>query len=526
MKFFSNPILPGFYPDPSVCRVGEDFYLVASTFAYFPGVPILHSRDLVHWRQIGNVLDRPGQLPLEGAEVSRGIFAPTIRHHEGTFYMITTNVSDGGNFVVTATDPAGPWSDPRYIEGANGIDPSLFFDTDGKCYYHGTCERREGGKYYGDNEIYLQELDLAEMRLVGERHAIWHSALKNAVWPEGPHVYKIGEYYYLLISEGGTAHEHAITVARSRTLTGYYEGHKCNPILTHRHLGRDYPIVNVGHGDLVETGNGEWWMVLLASRPYGGRYRNLGRETFLVPVSWEDGWPVVNYGIGLVQETGRAPNLEPGVGKFCSSYDFGKTPDFPMNMLFLRNPVAGDYGIGNAGPDRGLRLRLNKNPITKLNTVSFYCMRQQHMSFSVHVSMRFRPDAENECAGLVMFQSHKYHYQFVLTLKNGARVLRVIKCDNGGESVLAEQVCNAAADADVFLRIIAKGQELSFGYGPDGQTYAPVCGNADARILSTDVAGGFVGTTIGMYASSNGVEAGEKFALFGEFVYNGYGEEG
>ena len=140
MKTFQNPILPGFYPDPSVCRVGDDFYLVTSTFAYFPGVPIFHSRDLVNWRQIGNVLDRPGQLPLEGAEVSRGIFAPTIRHHDGTFYMITTNVSGGGNFLVTATNPAGPWSDPRYIAGADGIDPSLFFDDDGRCYYHGARE--------------------------------------------------------------------------------------------------------------------------------------------------------------------------------------------------------------------------------------------------------------------------------------------------------------------------------------------------------------------------------------------------
>ena len=525
MRIFRNPILPGFYPDPSICRVGEDFYLVTSSFAYFPGVPILHSRDLVHWRQIGNVLDRPGQLPLEGAEVSRGIFAPTIRHHNGTFYMITTNVSDGGNFVVTATDPRGPWSDPHYIAGANGIDPSLFFDTDGKCYYHGTCERSEGGTYYGDNEIYLQELDLAGMKLTGKRHVIWHSALKNAVWPEGPHVYKIGEYYYLLISEGGTAHEHAITVARSKTLTGYYEGHKCNPILTHRHLGRDYSIVNVGHGDLVETPNGEWWMVLLASRPYGGRYRNLGRETFLVPVSWEDDWPVVNHGIGLVQETGRAPNLTPCTGKFQTSYDFGKTPDFPANMLFLRNPVAGDYEIRNTGPESGLHMRLNRNDITKLNTVSYYCMRQQHMSFNAHTTVYFRPETENECAGLVLFQSHKYHYRFVLTLKGGGRVLRVIKCDNGDETVLAEQNHEGPADAGVFLRVIAKGQELSFGYGSDGQTYTCLRANADARILSTDVAGGFVGTTIGMYASSNGTEAGERFARFGEFVYNGYEPE-
>ncbi|MCL2600887.1 MAG: glycoside hydrolase family 43 protein [Treponema sp.] len=518
MQTFQNPILPGFYPDPSVCRVGDDFYLVTSTFAYFPGVPVFHSRDLVNWRQIGNVLDRPGQLPLEGAEVSQGIFAPTIRHHDGTFYMITTNVSGGGNFLVTATNPAGPWSDPYYIAGADGIDPSLFFDTDGKCYYHGTCERREGGQFYGDNEIYMQELDLAEMKLVGERHAIWHSALKNAVWPEGPHIYKIGEYYYLLISEGGTAHEHAITVARSKSLTEYFVGHKGNPILTHRHLGRDYPIVNVGHGDMVETPAGEWWMVLLASRPYGGRYRNLGRETFLAPVSWEDGWPVVNYGIGLVRKTERTPNLAPVPG---TSFDFGETPEFPMNMMFLRNPVVGDYRLENEGAEKGLHLRLNKNAITGLDTISYYCIRQQHMSFKAHTRLWFWPASENECAGIVIFQSHKYHYRFVLTLKGTAPVLRVVKCAGGEETVLAELDCKTPPNAGLFLQIAAEDQALSFSYGTNGREYTAVFENADARILSTDMAGGFVGTTIGMYASANGEEVGDRFARFTEFGYSG-----
>jgi len=520
MKTFKNPIIPGFYPDPSVCRVGEDFYLVTSTFAYFPGVPIFHSKDLVNWQQIGNILDREEQLPLQAAEVSQGIFAPTIRYHDGTFYMITTNVSGGGNFLVTATDPAGPWSAPHYIAGAKGIDPSLFFDTDGKCYYHGTCDRREGSQYYGDNEIYLQELDLAEVKLVGERYAIWHSALKDAAWPEGPHIYKKGEYYYLLISEGGTAHEHALTVARSKSLREYFVGHKGNPILTHRHLGRDYPIVNVGHGDLVETTNGEWWMVLLASRPYGGRYRNLGRETFLVPVSWEDEWPVVNYGIGLVRETERLPNLVPTSGMVCTAYDFGKTTDFPLNMMFLRNPVTKDYLLKNEGPDSGLHIRLNKNAITELDTVSYYCLRQQHMSFKAHTFLQFQPEAENECAGLAIFQSHKYNYQFVLTLKDNAPVLQVIKCANGEKTILAEQNCDKPSKAGLFLQIRANGQELSFCYGQDGQSYTPVHEKADARILSTDTAGGFVGTTVGLYASANGVEAGDKFAGFGEFVYS------
>jgi len=518
-KTFKNPILPGFYPDPSVCKVGEDYYLVTSTFAYFPGVPIFHSKDLVHWKQIGNILDRPEQLPLKGAEVSRGIFAPTIRYHDGTFYMITTNVSEGGNFLVTAKKPEGPWSDPFYIQGAPGIDPSLFFDTDGRCYYQGTREKPDG-KYYGDNEIYLQELDLNEMKLIGERHVIWHCALRDAVWPESPHIYKKGEYYYLLISEGGTAHEHAVTVARSKTLTGYYTGNKSNPILTHRHLGKNYPIVNVGHGDLVETDNGEWWMVLLASRPYGGRYRNLGRETFLVPVSWEDDWPVVNYGIGLVREEEPCPNLESAPRKKFTptviSYDFMKMSSVPFNMMFLRNPIPKDYVFIN-----GLRLRLNKNSIAELDTVSYCCVRQQHMSFEVQTCVKFDPSGNNEHAGLVIFQSHKYHYQFVLTREVNALKLLVIKYENGKQEVLAETGIPSQGGSPVHLKISAQEQDLSFHYSPDGQNYAPIHENANARILSTDAAGGFVGTTIGIYASSNGEEAGEKYAEFTKLHYQG-----
>ena len=238
-----NPILSGFYPDPSICRVGEDYYLVTSSFVYAPGVPIFHSRDLAHWEQIGNILDRPSQLCVENEEISRGIFAPTIRYHEGTFYMITTNVSHGGNFIVTAQDPAGPWSDPYYLgEEAVGIDPSLFFDDDGRCYYCGTRPNPEGVRYNGDWEIWIQELDLGTMKLKGRSMAIWKGAVKGCIWPEGPHIYKINGYYYLMHAEGGTGPEHSITIARSTELFKWFEGCPRNPIFTHRNLGMDYPV--------------------------------------------------------------------------------------------------------------------------------------------------------------------------------------------------------------------------------------------------------------------------------------------
>ena len=261
--FAQNPIMPGFYPDPSICAVGGDYYLCNSTFAYFPGLSLMHSKDLVHWEQIGNVLDRHSQLPLEGADHSQGLFAPTIRYFDGVYYVICTNVTHGGNFVVTATNPEGPWSEPHYLEDADGIDPSLFFDDDGKCYYIGTHPNPDGVKYNGDWYIYISELDLNTWKLTGEKKNVWNGALKGCIWPEGPHIYKENGYYYIMHAEGGTGPDHSVMICRSREIWGPYEGNPKNPILTHRHLGNDYPVKYVGHGDLIKTPNNEWFMTML-----------------------------------------------------------------------------------------------------------------------------------------------------------------------------------------------------------------------------------------------------------------------
>ena len=207
MNTFRNPILPGFYPDPSICRVGEDYYMVTSTFEYFPGVPIFHSKDLVNWKQIGHVLNRSSQLNLDGIPTSRGIYAPTIRYHHGVYYMITTFVESAAgarrNFFVTSTDPAGSWSDPYWLNDAPGIDPSLFFDDNGKAYYTGNRVPQAGQQYPKHMEIWLQELDLEKMQLVGQKFSLWDGALKQIHAQESPHLYKINGYYYLIIAEGG-----------------------------------------------------------------------------------------------------------------------------------------------------------------------------------------------------------------------------------------------------------------------------------------------------------------------------------
>ncbi len=512
-----NPILPGFYPDPSICRVGKDYYLVNSTFAYFPGVPIFHSRDLVHWKQIGNVLDRKEQIDLADAGNTGGIYAPTIRYHKGTFYVITTNVSHGGNFIVTAKDPAGPWSNPTFL-GSGGIDPSLFFDDDGKCYYTGTKDRRENHKYFGDNEIYVQELDLSTLSLVGESYPIWYGAMQDAIWPEGPHLYKKYGRYYLMIAEGGTGHEHAVTIAVGTSLKEPFTGHRCNPILTHRHLGHDYSIVNVGHGDLVETQNGETYMVVLASRPYGGYYRNLGRETFLVPVTWEDGWPVVNKGIGLVENTVESPNLV--------KYEVEPVPDkeefegdnLPFHFLYLRNPIPENYCL--SARKSYLRMILAPDRMLERGNPTYVGVRQTAMSYRLETKMEFTPQSSEEEAGLVLLQSNQYHYRFVCTLIEGIKTMTVVRCFEGKEEVVGRVACENSnpSQKSLILRITANQQVLMFSYSFDGNHFVPVKSGVDASMLSTDIAGGFVGTTLGLYCSSNSTES-NNFADFDYLEY-------
>ncbi|WP_078553565.1 glycoside hydrolase family 43 protein [Bacillus alkalicellulosilyticus] len=514
MKTFQNPILPGFYPDPSLCRVGEDYYLVTSSFSYFPGVPIFHSRDLVNWKQIGHVLDRPSQLPLDGQGVSRGIFAPTIRHHEGVFYMITTNVEEGGNFVVTATDPAGPWSDPYYLD-APGIDPSLFFDDDGKVYYHGTRPAPEGEKYSGNWEVWLQEFDLETMSLVGDSIGLWRGALRDVIWPEGPHIYKINGMYYLMISEAGTGHEHAVSIARSESVTGPYVGNKANPIMTHRHFGREYPVVNVGHCDLVETQNGEWWAIGLASRIYGGYYRNLGRETFLLPVIWEDGWPIMSPGTGKLEMSYPVPDLpetKPVIHPACDHFT-EDTLDLRWNIL--RTPREETYSLTEK--PGYLRLKLRPDMVTESTLPSFVARRQQHINFVASTYMEFSPTADNETAGIVLFQSEEFNYQFVSTQNGGNNVIQLIKYQAGEKEVLAESPIDSKG---LYLKIETYGQDYSFYYGKSQTDYIPLLENVDGRILSTDVAGGFVGTVIGLYASANGSNSSNT-ADFDWFEYVG-----
>jgi alpha-N-arabinofuranosidase len=516
MRTFRNPIVPGFYPDPSICRVGDDYYLINSTFEYFPGLPIFHSRDLVHWRQIGHVLDRPSQLPLDGIRASGGLYAPTIRYHDGVFYVINTLV-DGttrsGNFIVTATDPAGPWSEPYWLDGAEGFDPSLFFDEDGAVWYVGTRLAHDS-HYEGHTEVWVRELDLKSMQLIGAERVIWDGALKGGRWSEAPHIYQIDGCYYLFTAEGGTGHHHAVVVARSESITGPYANNPGNPILTHRHLGWNHPIVGTGHADLVETQNGEWWIVLLAMRPDGGYYHNLGRETFLAQITWEDGWPIVNAGIGKVEFIQQAPDLPEHAWPPVPERDDFDQANLAPQWMFLRTPRDDFWSLS----DRSgwLRLRLRPQRLAEPVNPSFVGRRQQHIHFRAQTLLDFTPQSEHECAGVALLQNNDFNFCFVVT-RTKQPVVRLIKQTAGVEEILAERPIAAGR---CYLKVEAHEQRYNFYAATEPEHWQLLATDVDGRILSTQVAGGFVGAVLGVYASSNG-QASANAADFDWFDYRG-----
>ncbi len=507
-----NPILKGFYPDPSICRVGEDYYMVTSSFAYFPGVPVFHSRDLKNWEQLGYVLTRPEQLPLDARHISGGIYAPTIRHHDGVFYMITTNVDGIGDFVCTAEDPAGPWSDMHVIRDAPGIDPSLFWDDDGTCWMCGNDWSR------GYGVLWAAKLDTEKFCLTTPRYELWGGAMVNAWAPEAPHLYKKDGAYYLMIAEGGTEFYHSVTIARSKTLPGAFEGFRGNPILTHRHLGRDFPISNTGHADLVETADGKWYMVLLASRPYGGYHLNMGRETFITPVDWSGTWPVVNPGAGRVEWTCPAPELPP-----CP-FEKKDEDDFRSLVWNTLGTPSDDGDPVKAVDARHLLIRCTALPFIpageeeaekKKHALGFYGRRQQHMSFTAEVKARVPARCGASC-GLALLQNDFASLRLeLMRLADGSVRVRALKNWKGAgerreEAVLGER----AGGEEARLMIRADGQDVSLWAEKE------CLGRENAGFMGSESCGGFVGTYVGMYASGNGREWPDH-AAFEDFSYRG-----
>lgn len=500
MGQYRNPILTGTHPDPSVCRVGDEYFLVTSTFEYVPGIPVFRSTDLVTWTLVGHAIAEvggPGQLDLATVPSSGGLYAATIRHHDGVFYVVTTLVHGTGRtgtFLVTARDAAGPWSDPIWIDEATGIDPSLFFDDDGRAWMTGT-RLAEPGLWHDQTEVWLREFDPVTCALVGEEFVIWHGALEGAVWAEGPHLYRVEGRYYLLAAEGGTERGHAVSVAASDTITGPYVGHPGNPVLTHRHLGRDYPLVGVGHADLVEAVDGGWWAVLLASRPYGGGdFANLGRETHLVPVEWQDGWPVFAPGRGVVAEAFTAPAgaaAQPSDGLLQRDDFDGR--DLALEWTGVRGSPKSFTSL-DARPG-WLRLTPTGCGLADIGTPAFIGRRQQHRRATLTAVVDANRTA---AAGLAVRQSEDAH--ITIAVERAAAGARVVARSRfgGADSVLGEL---AVAPGPVTLRIRATDQRYALEALVAG-AWASV-GAADGSALSSSVAGGFLGIWMGAFATGD-----------------------
>ncbi len=533
---FYNPILAGFYPDPSICKVGDDYYLVNSTFAYFPAIPVFHSKDLVNWKLIGHVLDRAEQLDLNGFGVSRGIFAPAIRYYDGIFYVTCTVVDGGGNFVVTSKDPAGPWSEIHWLPEIRGIDPSLFFDDDGKAYITYNSDAPDNKPLYeGHRTIRIVEFDYKNLKVVSEPFILVNGGVditQKPIWIEGPHIYKINGIYYLNCAEGGTAEDHRQVIFRSNNVMGPYIAYEKNPILTQRHLDpkRPYPVTCTGHADFVQTPKGDWWAVFLACRPYEPfeeNYYNTGRETFLAPIKWFDGWPVINPDFEEVQYSYEIP-IEPLVpvddipynSNFTIRDNFDSTILHP-SWIFLRTPKTKWYSLEER---KGmLTIKLLPQTCSGNQNPAFVARRQQHSKGYGMTALHFSPRNENEKAGLVIFQDESHFYYLCKSKEGRNEVVQLFQSDRSekdGIKLIASRKLHMKAQQPLLLKIETKGRYFAFYYGTHPDKLWLLKDEVDATFLSIKKAWGFVGNMYAMYATSLGSDTNSK-AYFDWFEYNG-----
>ena len=509
MAQVKNPILPGFYPDPSICVDGNDYYLVNSSFSYFPGVPIFHSTDLVHWKQIGHVLNRSSQLNITNQGISEGIYAPSIRYNKGTFYLITTFIGGGGNFIVTTKNPESPWSDPIWLPEINGIDPSFFFDQNGKAYIVNNGPAPDDKPLYeGHRAIYLQEFNLKNMKLIGDRKVVVNGGSelsKKPIWIEGPHIYQKDGYYFLMAAEGGTGENHSEVVFRSKSVFGPYESFTGNPILTQRDLpaNRSLPVTCSGHADLVQTPKGDWVAVFLACQPYSENYYNTGRQTFMLPVDWRGEWPIILPKGKTIPEVVQIPTVSISGQKTFAEYsakwrdDFNQ-PELMLEWNFIRTPVEKWYEL----KDNSLIVQARNVKISGKGNPSFIGRRLQHVNAEMTTTVKLERGKVME-AGLVAFQNEKYFYKFVVKKKRGNYyiVFSSPALNSTAMVPIFNQIVQYNPDYYIYLKMKVEGKKLECFYSLNNENWIS-CGSQDATKLSTSLAGGFVGAYLGLYAFS------------------------
>ncbi len=542
---FINPVIPGAHPDPSICRAGDDYYIVNSSFEYFPGLPVHHSKDLVNWELIGYGLHRKAQalgaVNLVDVQQDGGIHAPTIRYHDGTFYIITTNVyspvekdkpTDMVNFIITADDPEGPWSEPHVIEGAPGIDPDLFFDDNGKVYFVGTHDVGNPNKD-GIGEIWVQELDLENWKLTGERHSVWRGACGGCC-VEGPHMYKENDTYYLLIAEGGTSFNHAVMIAASDSVFGPFDSNPRNPILTSRHLTKDYWVNSTGHADLVELPDGRWYMVALGIRNEIDRASNMGRETHLMPVTWEPatvGWEEVSEGNWqpvkyqfpvAAPHTGRVERYTPLPFEdkpqryndaFVDNFD-GHTLNLEWN--FRRVPQAETYSLTTR--EGFLRLYAKPERFEMRERYSLMGIRQKESDFEYSARMEFSPEKNNTEAGISLFQKDDNYMNFIVVRKNGNPTLRLNISEKDKEATVKKENMLSNYNDEIILKVVSKNDKYHFTYSLNG-------GNSFKSFITTGadyiLSDGYTGAFMGIYATGNG-RSTKAYADFDWVSYKGH----
>ena len=494
---FKNPVLPGFHADPSVCRVGDDFYLVNSTFQYFPGVPVFHSKDLVNWKQIGNCLTRPSQVDLKETDGNSGIYAPTIRYNNGRFYMVTTVFPSRRHFYVWTDHPDGEWSEPIVIDFAIGsCDPTLYFE-DGKCYF-----------LWKEGDIKICEIDVETGKRLGEIHHLGTGL--GGRYPEGPHIYKKDGYYYLLLAEGGTEHGHHVNILRSRSLFGPYESNPANPILSHFNMKmQNSPIQGLGHADLVQANDSTWWMICLGYRTSGYLQHVMGRETMLAPVTWEKGgWPVVN-GDGTLQTDMKCrtlPLVPMAKDPIKEEFDYIKrnapkdsyhSLGLPMGWMSLCNP---DYTKYSLSERKGwLRLRPSTTDLSTTANPTFVARRQTELNFSATALLDLSHLTEGMQAGITAYAAPLNHYDVVAEKRNGTIYIK--------SNVRLGQTSHSEKDFPLngtraYLRITSDKDYYYLQASPDGTNFIELA-KMEYRFLSTETIGGFTGVMLGLFAQSN-----------------------
>ncbi|MGM0620516.1 MAG: glycoside hydrolase family 43 protein [Bacteroidota bacterium] len=511
---FYNPILQGCYPDPSIVRKGNDYFMVHSTFAMFPGVPIFHSKDLVNWTQIGHVLDRKSQLKVHDAGIAAGIFAPAIKYNPNndTFYMITTQFAGNfGNIVVKTKDPFEGWSDPYKLD-FNGIDPSMFFDDDGKAYVvHNDAPDRGKELYNGHRVIKIWDYDVENDQVIaGTDKIIVDGGVdlsEKPIWIEAPHIYKKNGRYYLMCAEGGTGGWHSEVIFVSDNPRGPYKPAANNPILSQRYLNpnRANKVDWAGHADLVKGPNGEqYYGVFLGVRPNEKERVNTGRETFILPVDWSGEFPVFENGLipmepklrmpeGVVNKTGQDGFFPNGNFTFAENFSSEK---LDYRWIGMRGPREDFITVTNSG----LEITPFDKNIKAVAPISSLFQRQMHKTFTATATVNYKPKSENNLAGLACYQSEQFNYVFGITKKDNDFYLLLERTEDGESEIIASTKIDVTQP--VQLQVKADGDDYNFNYAIDEGDFKNVGGTVSGDILSTNVAGGFTGTLIGLYATS------------------------